>query len=135
MQGGRLSDSILCVVDFARLLSNPLVAFGLRAALGAYVVYMARGFYADPLGYFRRWMPGMPEFDWAKKTIRGLACFCIWGGCFILASAVAAQLFDLHGLALAIGLIVLAGVATYFLLPSYSRPVAGAGMKRNGRLE
>ena len=34
--------------NLAGVLSNPVVAFALRAALGAYIVWMARGFYADP---------------------------------------------------------------------------------------
>ena len=54
------------------VLSNPVVAFALRAALGSYVIYMARSFYADPFGYFRRWMPRMPEYGWARSGIRAL---------------------------------------------------------------
>jgi hypothetical protein len=99
------------------VLSNPIVAFALRAALGTYVVYMARGFYADPLGYFRRWMPSMTENPWEKSVIRSLACFCIWGGCFIVATAVATQIFGLHGMPLAYALVTLAAIATWFLLP------------------
>lgn len=99
------------------VLSNPVVAVALRAALGAYIIYMARGFYADPLGYFRKWMPRMPENPWEKSIIRSLACFCIWGGCFIVATAVATQIFGLHGMPLAYALITLAAIATWFLLP------------------
>jgi hypothetical protein len=101
----------------AEMLSNPIVAFLLRAAFGSYVIYMARGFYADPLGYFRKWMPQVPEYDLAKRIIRVLACFCIWGGCFIVATAIATQIFKLYGWPLAFALIVLAAVATYLLLP------------------
>jgi hypothetical protein len=101
-------------------LSNPIVAFALRAALGSYVVYMARGFYADPFAYFRKWMPRIRESAGARKLIRGLACFCIWGGCFIVATAVATQIFGLHGLALAYALVTLAAIATWFLLPKTS---------------
>ncbi len=99
------------------VLSNPVLAFSLRAALGLYVIYMARGFYADPLSYFRRWMPRMPEYGWMRAAIRGGACFCVWGGCFILATAIATQILGLHGLGLAFALILLAAIATYFLLP------------------
>jgi hypothetical protein len=108
----------------ADVLSNPIVAFALRALLGAYIVYMARGFYADPFGYFRRWMPRIREADAARKIIRGLACFCVWGGCFIVAAAVATQIFGLHGIALAYALMALAALATWFLLPRTSRPLA-----------
>ena len=106
-----------------QLLANPLVAFSLRAALGLYVVYMARGFYAAPLGYFRRWMPHLPERDWARQTIRALACFCVWGGCFIVSSDIAAQVLDLHGWGYALLLVLLAAIATYFLLPTASQPM------------
>ena len=109
----------------AEVLSNPIVAFLLRAALGAYVIYMARGFYADPFGYFRKWMPRMPEYEWMRRSIRGAASFCVWGGCFIIAAAVAAQVFDLHGWGLALALVVLAAIATYFLLPSDATPMVG----------
>jgi hypothetical protein len=105
-------------------LSNPIVAFALRAALGSYVVYMARGFYADPFAYFRKWMPRIRESAGARKLIRGLACFCVWGGCFIVAAAIATQIFSLHGLALAYGLVTLAAIATWFLLPKISPPMA-----------
>lgn len=112
------------MTDSAEVLSNPLVAFALRAALGSYIVYMARGFYADPFGYFHKWMPRMTESALARKLIRGLACFCVWGGCFIVAAAVATQIFGLHGLALAYALVTLAAVATWFLLPKASTPLA-----------
>ena len=125
----------IAVSDFIQapvlqMLSNPWVAFGLRAALGTYIVYMARGFYADPLAYFRRWMPSMPELPWVCTTIRALACFCVWGGCFILASAIAAQLLDLHGWGYAGLMVLLAAITTYFLLPAPSDPIRRAGRAR-----
>lgn len=112
------------MMDSSEVLSNPIVAFSLRAALGAYIVYMARGFYADPFGYFRRWMPRMNESANARKVIRGLACFCVWGGCFIVATAIATQIFGLHGIALAYALVTFAAIATWFLLPKSSSPLA-----------
>ena len=111
----------------AEVLSNPIVAFALRAALGAYIVYMARGFYADPFGYFRKWMPRIRESSGARKLIRFLAGFCVWGGCFIVAAAIATQIFGLHGIALAYALITLAAIATWFLLPKISEPLAEDG--------
>ncbi len=101
----------------AQLLSNPIAAIGLRAALGGYVIYMARKFYADPLGYFRKSVRGMLEFEWLGPVVRGLACFCLWGGCFIVATTIAVQIFGLHGDLLACVLILLAAIATWFLLP------------------
>jgi len=118
------------LASVAEMLSNPIVAFALRAALGAYVIYMARGFYADPFGYFRKWMPRMPEYEWMRRAIRGAACFCVWGGCFIVAAAVAAQIFDLHGWTLAFALVALAAIATYFLLPEDATPMAGQDSER-----
>ena len=116
-------------------LSNPIVAFALRAALGSYVVYMARGFYADPFAYFRKWMPRIRESAGARKLIRGLACFCVWGGCFIVAAAIATQIFGLHGLALAYALVTLAAIATWFLLPKNTAPLAEDGNDSLGRMK
>jgi hypothetical protein len=104
-------------MNAAQLLSNPIAAVGLRAVLGGYVIYMARKFYADPLGYFRKAARGMLEFQWLGPVVRGLACFCLWGGCFIVATVVAVQIFGLHGDVLACVLILFAAIATWFLLP------------------
>jgi hypothetical protein len=78
---------------------------------------MSRSFYADPMGYFRKWMPRMHETEPARIAIRGLAAFCLWGGCFILLAAVATQIFALHGITLAVGLMLLAALAAWLLLP------------------
>jgi hypothetical protein len=106
------------LLDPAALLSIPAVAFTLRVALGAYVLFMARGFYADPFAYFRKWMPQMPEYEWMGQLIRGAACFCVWGGCFIVATAIVTQIFGLYGWPFAILLVLLAAILTYFLLPA-----------------
>ena len=106
---------------FVEPLANPFLAVGLRVALGAYVVFMARKFYADPMGYFRRVArnsPGLlPDHPQVRQMVRGLACFCVWGGCFIIASAIAAELLNLHGWGYAGLLVALAATATYLLLP------------------
>jgi hypothetical protein len=111
------------MVNPAQILSNPIAAMALRVALGTYVVYMARKFYADPTGYFRKSARGLPDVPWLAPIIRGLACFCLWGGCFIVATAVSVQVFDLHGDLLAVALITLAAVAAWCLLPK-QRPGA-----------
>jgi ABC-type uncharacterized transport system permease subunit len=125
------------MTDSAEVLSNPIVAFCLRAALGAYVIWMARGFYADPLGYFRKWMPAMQEQPWMRPVVRGAACFCVWGGCFIFATAVATQILGWHGWLLAGALVVLAAIGTYFLLPEETGPMVGHGSGKDaaGRVE
>ena len=120
------------LTNSADVLSNPVVAFALRAALGAYVIYMARGFYADPFGYFRKWMPGMTEHPWMRSTIRALAGFCVWGGCFIVETAIATQIFSLHGLPLAYALVTLAAIATWFLLPRAGSSLTEDGPRDDG---
>jgi len=59
----------------------------------------------------------MVEVLWFAPLIRGLACFCLWGGCFIVATAIAVQILGLHGDVLALALITLAAIAAWFLLP------------------
>jgi uncharacterized membrane-anchored protein len=103
-------------------LSNPVVAVALRAAVGSYIVYMARKFYADPTGYFRKSAKQMVDVPWFAPLIRGLACFCLWGGCFIVATAFAVQILGLHGDALALALVTVAAIATWYLLPKQSAP-------------
>ncbi|MGD0522322.1 MAG: hypothetical protein ABSA48_13770 [Terracidiphilus sp.] len=110
------------MIDPVQLLSNPIAAVALRAALGSYVIYMARKFYADPLGYFRKPARVMMDDLLLGQIVRGLACFCLWGGCFIVATVVAVQIFGLHGDALACALIVIAAIATWFLLPEHPAP-------------
>jgi hypothetical protein len=101
-------------------LSNPVVGVALRAAVGIYIVYMARKFYADPTGYFRKSAKQMVDVPWLAPLIRGLACFCLWGGCFIVATAFAVQILGLHGDALALALVSVAAIATWYLLPKQS---------------
>ncbi len=125
----------MAIAGSADLLSNPVLAFSLRAALGLYVIYMARGFYADPLAYFRKWMPRFPEQPWMRAAIRGAACFCVWGGCFIVATAIATQILGLYGWGLAFALILLAAVATYFLLPKPTGSLADEEGDSMGRLK
>jgi hypothetical protein len=105
------------MIDPSQTLSNPLVGVALRCALGAYVIYMARRFYADPTGYFRKSMRMLPDVPWLTLLIRGMACFCLWGGCFIVATALAVQIFGLHGELLAVALVMLAALGTWLLLP------------------
>lgn len=100
------------------LLSNPVLGVVLRAVLGVYVIYMARKFYADPTGYFRKTMRSMPDLPWLALMVRAMACFCLWGGCFIVATAFAVQIFGLHGDLLAIALVSIAAIATWLLLPN-----------------
>jgi hypothetical protein len=105
------------MVDFSHILSNRIVATALRVGLGGYLIYMGRDFYVDPMASFRRTARPVPLDPWVKRVIRGLACFCLWGGCFIIGAAIAVQIFDLHGYALAIELMVIATIAAWLLLP------------------
>jgi hypothetical protein len=111
------------MTDPARLLSNPVLSVALRVAFGGYIIYLARQFYADPTGYFRKSAPNLVDLRFLEPIIRGLACFCLWGGCFIIATAIAVQILGLHGDLLALALVTLAAIATWFLLPK--QPTAG----------
>jgi hypothetical protein len=101
-------------------LSNPILGVALRAILGAYVIYMSRKFYVDPTGYFRKSIRSMPDMPWLAPMVRAMACFCLWGGCFIVATAFAVQILGLHGDLLAIALVSVAAIATWLLLPKRS---------------
>ena len=105
------------MIDPAQLFSNPILAVGLRTAMGGYVIYMARKFYADPTGYFRKSARRMVDLRFLEPIIRGLACFCLWGGCFIVATAIAVQILGLHGDVLALALVTVAAIAAWLLLP------------------
>ena len=104
-------------IDPEQILFNPAVAILLRSILGSYVIYMARKFYADPLGYFRKSARSLPDIPWLPRVVRGLAAFCLWGGCFIIATVIAVQFFGLHGDVLAFALISIAAIAAWLLLP------------------
>jgi len=105
------------MADPAQILSNPVITLALRTALGSYVIYMARRFYADPTGYFRKSARTLVDLRPLEPIIRGLACFCLWGGCFIVATAIAVQILGLHGDVLAMALIAIAAIAAWILLP------------------
>ena len=106
------------MVVFARILSHPLVALALRAILGGYLIYMGRVYYADPLASFRGSARPLPFDPWVRQALRAVAGFCLWGGCFILGAAIATRVLDLHGALLALALVVIASIATWFLLPN-----------------
>jgi hypothetical protein len=118
-----------CCMDATQPLSNPVVSLALRAILGGYVIYMSRRFYADPMGYFRKSARGMLDVPWLAPMIRGMACFCLWGGCFIIATAVAVQILGLHGDLLALALVTIALIAAWLLLP---KQVEGQGREDRG---
>jgi hypothetical protein len=105
-------------MDHEQTMSNLIVSVMLRAALGCYVIYRSRWFYANPIGYFRKKMPEFPDTPWFRQMVRGLACFCLWGGCFIIATAIAVQILNLRGDTLAPALISVAALATWLLLPN-----------------
>jgi hypothetical protein len=49
--------------------------------------------------------------------VRALAAFCLWGGCFILATVIAVQFFHLHGDITAVALVTVAAGMARLLLP------------------
>ena len=113
-------------------LSNPVVALALRVVLGTYLIYMSRRFYADPTGYFRKTIRGTLDVQWLAPLVRGLSCFCLWGGCFIVATAIAVQVLGLHGDLLLLALVGIAGLATWFLLPKTLTPDRSNGEGHRG---
>jgi hypothetical protein len=108
-----------------QFLSNPIVAVASRVALGGCVIYMARILYVDPMAYFRNSARAVPDTPWVRQVLRSMACFCLWGGCFIIVTAIAVQILDLRGDGLAAGLASFATIAAWFLLPKH--PDARAG--------
>jgi hypothetical protein len=105
------------MTDPAQILSNSVISLALRAAMGSYIIYMARRFYADPTGYFRKSARNLVDLRWLEPIVRGLACFCLWGGCFIVATAISVQILGLHGDILALALVTVSAVAAWLLLP------------------
>jgi hypothetical protein len=103
----------------AQSISSFFMAVGFRAVLGGCVIFMARYFYAHPADCFRNPARWMEEYPWIMQIIRGLACFCLWGGCFILGTVIAVQIFGLHGDRLAVALVSLSAIAAWFLLPKH----------------
>ena len=110
-------------------LAHPILGAVLRVGLGAYIVYVARWFYADPVGYFRRTLRGFEEPARLSPVVRGLAAFCVWGGCFILATVVAVEVFHQHGELTAVAVIAVAAGMAWLLLPRN----LGPGDKREDR--
>jgi len=112
------------MTSLTQFLTNPIVAVASRVALGGCVICMARILYVDPMAFFRNSARAVPDTHWVRQALRGMACFCLWGGCFIIITAVAVQILDLRGDALGLELVSLAAIAAWFLLPR--RPNARA---------
>jgi hypothetical protein len=107
------------MTGFTQFLSNPIVAVASRVALGGCVIIMARILYVDPMAYFRNSVRAVPDTPWVRQALRAMACFCIWGGCFIIVTAIAVQILHLRGDALGLELVSLATIAAWFLLPRH----------------
>ncbi|MGD0292974.1 MAG: hypothetical protein ABSB30_03895 [Terracidiphilus sp.] len=119
------------MTNLAHILSHPIAAFVMRAILGGTLIYIGRGFYADPLASFRNSARPLPYDPWVRQTLRAVAVFCLWGGCFIFATTVAVQILGFHGQGLAVVLLAIATVAAWILLP---RPTSIEGRFRIWKL-
>jgi hypothetical protein len=113
----RRQPPVTDMTDLAHILSHPFAALAIRAILGGSLIWIGRAFYADPLASFRGSARPLPYDPWVRQTLRAMAGFCLWGGCFIFATAVTVQIFGLHGRGLAVALLAIATVATWILLP------------------
>jgi hypothetical protein len=113
----RWQPAVREMTEVAHILSNPFAAFAMRAILGGTLIYIGRGFYADPLASFRGSSRPLPIDPWVRQTLRAASGFCLWGGCFIVATTVAVQVFGLHGRGLGFALLTVATVAAWILLP------------------
>jgi len=107
---------------FVHILSYPIVALAVRAILGGVLICMGRAFYADPMASFRGSSRPFPYDPWVRHSLRAMAGFCLWGGCFIFATTIAVQVFGFHGKGLAVVLLAIATLATWILLPRSSYP-------------
>jgi hypothetical protein len=105
------------MIDLAHILSHPIAALAIRATLGGTLIYIGRAFYADPLASFRGSSRPLPYDPWVRQTLRAMAGFCLWGGCFVFATAVAVQIFGLHARGLVVALLAIATIAAWILLP------------------
>lgn len=105
------------MTEVAHILNSPIAAFALRAILGGTLIYIGREYYEDPLASFRKSARPLPFDPWVRRTLRAMAGICLWGGCFIFATAVAVQIFGIHAHGLAVALLTIATIATWILLP------------------
>ena len=105
------------MIDPAEPISSRLLALALRVFLGGYVIFMGRGIAANPDAFFKDSTSWVLKYPWSRMILRCTAIICLWGGCFIVATAVSVQLFGLHGNTLLIALLVLATIASWLALP------------------
>jgi hypothetical protein len=94
----------------AEILSNPIVAFAAESCPGRVHGLHGARLLRRPFGYFRKWMPRMPEYEWMRHSIRG-GLLLRMGRMLHHRAAVATQIFDLHGWPLAFALVTLAAIA------------------------
>jgi len=108
---------VVDMTGLTQILTNPITALVFRAILGGSLICMGRAFYADPMASFRGSSRPFPYDPWVRHTLRAMAGFCLWGGCFIFATTIAVQVFGFHGRGLAVVLLAIATLATWILLP------------------
>lgn len=119
LRNDRRQPPVTDMTGLAHILSHPIAAFVLRAILSGTLIYIGRGFYADPLASFRNSARPLPYDPWVRQALRVMAGFCLWGGCFIFATTVAVHFFGFHGRGLAVVLLAIATVAAWILLPKH----------------
>ncbi len=107
--------------------SSPLLASLVMGGAGAYVVILARKFYARPDEYIARWQRWLPQKPWSWGVVRGWALFCLWAGSLMIVTA-ATQLISVpHGVGPAFVASGIAVFCAYCLLPPNSKSLKSIG--------
>jgi hypothetical protein len=92
-------------------------------ALGLFIVTFGRHAYFHPNSALRRWYSYLPEKDWARKLIRSVSAFCVFGGLLMILSGVVGLPFlsKFKGISLIAVVVVIASAGTALLLRRHTR--------------
>ncbi len=102
---------------------NALFALFIYLALGLFIVKFGRQAYFHPNSTLRRWYSYLPEREWARKLIRGLSVFWVFGGLLMILSGVVGLplLPKFKGISLIAVVLGIAGAGTALLLRRHTR--------------
>jgi hypothetical protein len=102
---------------------NPIFALFIYVALGLFIVKFGRQVYFHPNSTLRRWYSYLPEKEWARKLIRGLSVFWVFGGLLMILSGVVSLplLSKFKGISLIAVVLGITCAGTALLLRRHSR--------------